>query len=524
MLELGLPLDLEDSPAILPRVPGFQEPDAWLLAVVISHPHMDHYGRVRHLQPGVPLVIGESAARILNAAAQFIRDAPTFDPIQTLHDRRTLRLGPFTITPYLVDHAAYDAYGMVVEAQGKRIYYSGDFRAHGRKSALFERMLRESPRDIDVLLMEGSTLGRDGTEVGFPTEAELEAALVAAGADSTGMLLVYASAQNIDRIVTLFRACKRMGRLLIIDVYAAAVLAATGNARIPQSDWPGVRVFIPERQRRWIARNELFDELARHKANRIFPEHLAGMAPQAAMEFRDSMTEDMERAACTTGARFVYSMWGGYLQQPRMQGLLQWLGTHDIPLQHIHTPDSAPEDARPLLNAAQSKMGFLPNLLAKLAEAPAALEAYLTLSGIYDGTSFAPGERQLILLATAVENACEFCVAAHSAGARRAKVEPSVVAAVREGKRVPDDRLRALVEFTQAVVIERGWVGDAAVQAFLDAGFTAQQVLEVLIGVTLKTLSNYANHIVGTPLNPELAGEQWTAQGSGASHAHRHAV
>jgi len=123
-----------------------------------------------------------------------------------------------------------------------------------------------------------------------------------------------------------------------------------------------------------------------------------------------------------------------------------------------------------------------------------------------------------------VENACEYCVAAHSAGAKRAKVEPAVVAAVREGKRVPDARLRTLVEFTQRVVRERGWVGEGAVRAFLDAGFSRQQVLELLVGVTLKTLSNYANHIVETPLNAELAGEQWTAQGAGAALTHRHAV
>ena len=340
-LDLGLPLDEADSQELLPRVSGFHEPDASLLAVVISHPHMDHYGLVRHLPPGLPLVIGETAARILNAAAQFIRDAPTFNPTHTLRDRRPLTLAPFTITPYLVDHAAYDAYGMVVEAEGKRIYYSGDFRAHGRKGALFERMLREPPRDIDVLLMEGSTLGRDGTEVGFPTESELEAALVTAGAETTGMLMVFASAQNIDRIVTVFRACKRMGRVLIIDLYAAAVLAATGNERIPQSDWPEVRLFTPERQRRWIARNELFDVLARHKANRIFPEHLATLAPRAALLFRDSMTEDVERAGCITGARFIYSMWPGYLQEPRMQRLLAWLERHSIPLQHIHTSGHA---------------------------------------------------------------------------------------------------------------------------------------------------------------------------------------
>jgi ribonuclease J len=340
-LDLGLPLDQDDSPDLLPRVPGFHEPDATLLAVVISHPHIDHYGLVRHLPPGVPLVIGETAARILNAAAQFIRDAATYEPSRTLHDRRPLTLGPFKITPYLVDHAAYDAYALLVEADGQRVFYSGDFRGHGRKAALFERMLREPPQGIDVLLMEGTTLGREGTDIGYPSEQDLERAFVAACAETSGMILALASAQNIDRVVTLFRACKRTGRVLIIDLYAAAVLAATGNERIPQSDWPEVRLFTPERQRRWVVRNELFDVLHTHKSRRIYPQHLADLAPRAALLFRDSMTEDLARAACLDGARLIYSMWPGYLAEPRMQRLLKWVERHGIPLQHIHTSGHA---------------------------------------------------------------------------------------------------------------------------------------------------------------------------------------
>ncbi|MBI3994211.1 MAG: carboxymuconolactone decarboxylase family protein [Candidatus Lambdaproteobacteria bacterium] len=188
----------------------------------------------------------------------------------------------------------------------------------------------------------------------------------------------------------------------------------------------------------------------------------------------------------------------------------------------LHTLETAPAGAQPILNGVKAKMGFVPNLLAKLAEAPVALEAYTTLSGIFDKASLAPGERQLVLLTSAVENACEFCVAAHSAGAKRVKVNPQVVSALREGKTVPDARLKALTDFTRAVVQERGWVGEQKVEGFLAAGFTPQQVLEVLVGVTLKTLSNYANHIVDTPLNAELAGEKWSANGAAA--VHRHAV
>src|SRR5574341_906443 len=114
----------------------------------------------------------------------------------------------------------------------------------------------------------------------------------------------------------------------------------------------------------------------------------------------------------------------------------------------LHTPDTAPADAKPALASVQSKMGFIPNLYGKLATAPAALDAYLTLSGIYDKTSLSPAERQTVLLAASVENKCGFCVAAHSAGAKRAKAPQEVVAAIRERRPVPDPRLGALADFT----------------------------------------------------------------------------
>lgn len=113
----------------------------------------------------------------------------------------------------------------------------------------------------------------------------------------------------------------------------------------------------------------------------------------------------------------------------------------------------------------------------------------------------APAERQIVLLSAAVENGCEFCVAAHSAGARRAGVPTAVVAALREREPINDARFGALAEFARRVVRERGWVGDTAIESFLAAGFTRQNVLEVIVGISLKTLSNYTDHIAGTPLN-----------------------
>lgn len=176
----------------------------------------------------------------------------------------------------------------------------------------------------------------------------------------------------------------------------------------------------------------------------------------------------------------------------------------------LHTTESAPEEARALLQGAQSTMGFVPNLYANLANAPAALEAYFGLSAQFDKTSFNPVERQVVLLTASVENGCEFCVAAHSMIARKmAKVPDAVVDALRNKTALPDERLQALSSFTRAMVKERGWVTGAPLDAFLQAGFTHQQALEVVLGVTMKTLSNYANHLTGTQTNAEFAHEAW---------------
>lgn len=175
-----------------------------------------------------------------------------------------------------------------------------------------------------------------------------------------------------------------------------------------------------------------------------------------------------------------------------------------------HTLESAPAAARPLLEAAKAKLGFIPNLYGNLAEAPAALQAYFDLSAQFEKTSLTPVERQVVLLAISTENNCEFCVAAHSLIARKmVKVPDAVVDALRASKPLPDAKLEALAQFTRAIVRDRGFVPHAALKAFLGAGFTQRQVIELVLGVAMKTLSNYANHLTGTKTNPEFSVEAW---------------
>lgn len=178
----------------------------------------------------------------------------------------------------------------------------------------------------------------------------------------------------------------------------------------------------------------------------------------------------------------------------------------------FHTPESAPEAARPILEKARQQLGFVPNLYAGMANAPAVLEAYMALSGFFDKTSLSTNEKQVVWLAVSVANGCEFCVSAHSMIAKKMFGVPAdTVEALRAGRNPDNARLAALAEFTRAVVLERGWVADhPALTAFLATGYTAQQALEVILGVTHKTLSNYANHLLKTQINPQFESERWS--------------
>jgi len=340
VLDVGLPLEAEADEALLPKVRGFREPDAGLLGVVISHPHQDHYGLAQYLRPGIPILIGKAAARILQAARPFARSGVAFEHIVPLQDRKTITLGPFAVTPYLVDHSAYDAYALLVEADGRRLFYTGDFRGHGRKAALFEKLLRQPPEAVDVLLMEGTTIGRDAAK-NSGTEHALEARFLEQFKAASGLCLVWTSSQNIDRLVTIFKACKRAKRELILDLYTAEILRATGNPRLPQGTWKGVRVYVPEAQRSQVKRQAMFAVINRYQRNRIFPEKLTEAAKRSVMLFRPSMAVELERAGCLKGARFIYSLWEGYLEQERLQPFREWLKRWRIPLTHIHTSGHA---------------------------------------------------------------------------------------------------------------------------------------------------------------------------------------
>lgn len=175
----------------------------------------------------------------------------------------------------------------------------------------------------------------------------------------------------------------------------------------------------------------------------------------------------------------------------------------------VHTKDTAPEGARETLEAIEQKYGFVPNIFGVMAEAPALLKAYATMQGILGETTLTPVEQQVVLLAVSNFHQCTYCMAAHSTVAKKSDAPDAVVQALREGRPLPDEKLEALRRLAVEIVETRGWPSDAALEAFLAAGYGKAQVLEVIVGVAMKTLSNFTNHLADTPTDEVFEAHRW---------------
>ncbi len=175
-----------------------------------------------------------------------------------------------------------------------------------------------------------------------------------------------------------------------------------------------------------------------------------------------------------------------------------------------HSIESAPEASKPLLEASLQRYKFVPNLHAVMAESPELLQAYQVLADLYNKTSLSVLERQIVLLAINYENDCHYCVAAHSAIATMEKMPADILEALRTGAPLSDPKLQALRHLAVTMTTTRGWPADADVQAMLSAGYDKRQVLEVILALGYKVLSNYVNHLAETELDQNFAPFKWS--------------
>lgn len=175
------------------------------------------------------------------------------------------------------------------------------------------------------------------------------------------------------------------------------------------------------------------------------------------------------------------------------------------------TLESAGPKAKELLEGAKKQSGMISNMYAAMANAPEALETYLQgMDRFRKESGFSPPEQEVVLLTISYENGCDYCMAAHSFIAdKRSQVPPQITDAIREGTRISDARLRALSEFTRAMVQKRGRPDRRDVEPFLAAGYAEKQILDLILAIAVKTISNYTNHVFETPVDPPFQAREW---------------
>ncbi|MBL4851610.1 MAG: carboxymuconolactone decarboxylase family protein [Gammaproteobacteria bacterium] len=177
----------------------------------------------------------------------------------------------------------------------------------------------------------------------------------------------------------------------------------------------------------------------------------------------------------------------------------------------FHDQESAPKNSKPLLAGALQSYGFLPNLYAGQAEAPALLEGYLSLAGIFNKTDLSETERQIIMMTNNRLNGCEYCMAAHTTIALGAKIADDVIEALRTNTAIADPKLEALRQFSERINKTRGWIDQNDLDALFSAGYSRKTALEVIVGTALKVMSTYTNHIINTPLDDAFTSNAWSA-------------
>jgi len=337
-------------------------------AVLISHPHQDHFGLMTCLPPNTPVYMGELGNNLIDATQLFL--GKSRHEINARHFKawEPFVIGDFRITPYLVDHSAADAYSFLVEAEGKRLFYSGDLRSHGRKGILFENLVKRPIPRIDIMFLEGTMMHRNNDL--FPDEKAVEKKIVEIISQQKNISFILSSSQNIDRIVSAYRACKRTEKILVIDIYTAWVLEQVREFtdNVPSMDWPEVRVYADYSQDQKLkATPEYFGDFRKRLYLRRIKSQELQSAPSAFLYFGKVSSFRKIEAFKKAGqpVNVIYSQWLGYLDGSHADyfgcdKISAYREDPEVNLVYAHTSGHAPVEDLQRLAAALKPRTLVP--------------------------------------------------------------------------------------------------------------------------------------------------------------------
>lgn len=326
LLDAGLELDGENE---LPDIKGLLD-FAGYDAVFVSHYHSDHLGLVYRAHKDIPVYMGEGCYNIISASDRY-KKQETITPAGFLRHRQKIVVGDIAVTPFLCDHSAFDSYMILCEANGESVLYTGDFRSNGRKA--FDMLLNSLLKKVDKLICEGTTLSRNGYVP--QTEAVLEQKAVKLFSEHKGPGFVLQSSMNIDRIVTMYRAAKKTGRIFLEDAYMAEITTAAGG-RIPNPKFSDVYAFITN-----PSKYEFLEKYQRKIGkDRISKMRFVMCVRTSMLNYLKSLSEKMN----FKDGILIYSFWSGYRENADMKEFLSECEKMGLLIETLHTSGHADEN------------------------------------------------------------------------------------------------------------------------------------------------------------------------------------
>jgi len=385
LLDIGLPLSSASTEVDVSNMK--------VDAVLVSHPHQDHFGLMDRLPLCTPVCIGELGKNLIDATHVLLGKERHGNNFRHFKAWEPFQVGDFRITPYLVDHSAIDAYAFLIEAEGKRLFYSGDFRSHGRKGKLFENLVKHPIPEIDLMFLEGTMMHRSNDL--YPDEGAVEKTIFEVISQQKNISFIISSSQNIDRIVSAFRACKRARKTLVVDIYTAWVLEQVRQIteNVPGMEWPEVRVYADYSQDEKLKANPEYFGDFRHRLYRHRVKWQDMTADPSAFLYFGKMSSFRKINAFKEGegpVNIIYSQWQGYLDGTHADyfgsdKIAAYRQDPEVSFVYAHTSGHAPVEDLQRLAAALKPKTLIPIHTEYAAEFSKSFENVMTLQ---DGVPF----------------------------------------------------------------------------------------------------------------------------------------
>ena len=330
ILDIGS--NLEDKEIVVPEIDGLFKGKAKYDGVLISHYHSDHVGLATRILPEIQIYMGEKSYEIHKVSNEYMRKEYLKEP-KIFKAEEEFHIGDIKITPYLCDHSAFDAYMFLLDCEGKKILYTGDFRSNGRKS--FEPLLRKLPK-VDVLITEGTNLSNNKIGKINLTEKGLEKKGIEILEGNDRPVFVLMAATNIDRIVTFYKIANATKRLFILDTYAGLITDTVGGNIPNPRTFSNVRMFLTNQNKYKILENYPKNKIGRKG---IVNSNFMMCIRSSMKQYLEKYPEGFSFEGCT----LFYSMWEGYKKEKNTKEFLEFMEEKGVKIISLHTSGHADE-------------------------------------------------------------------------------------------------------------------------------------------------------------------------------------